>query len=178
MHWRFEEKKCSKHLGTCIRSLFGSGDHFTVTQDQLKAGIEHFILSFNKSTLRLYVASDACLRGKCDFLHDTLKNFSSYTGRDLASIIKGRGVHWGEASFEFALLEQEICAHSLAFMGLSKSSWSWEIYLKRSVLAGNRAETSMIFTLYFRHPNKKSLEKWHNTSDDGFFDLELLIHAR
>ena len=172
------EKNILANPNSSIRSLFGSWDHFTVTQDQLKAGIERFTSSFNKSTQRLYLASGACLRGKCDFLHDTLKDYPFYTRRDLVSIIKGRGMRWGEASLELALLEQEICANSLAFMGMSKSSWSWEIYLKRFVLAGNRTETSMMFTLNFRHRDNMALKKWHNSSSDGFFDLQLLFHAR
>lgn len=177
LHWRFEETKCKGFLGTCVRSLFASRDHFTVTQGQLKAGIKSFITSFNISTMRLYVASDACLRGKCHFLHDTLKDFPSFTARDLLRILKTREVHWREASLEFALLEQEICAYSLGFMGMSKSSWSWDIFLKRSVLAGDMTEVSMMSMLNFRHPNKKSIEKWHNASGDGFFDLHLLFQG-
>ena len=176
LHWRFEETKCRGFLGTCVRSLFATTDHFTVTQGQLKLAIGQFISSMNQSSTHLYVASDACLRGKCQLLRDTLTDYQTFSATNLLHFLNSRGISWSEASLEFAILEQEICAYSRAFMGMSYSTWSHEIFLKRSILNGDIPLARMILSLSSRQ--REYALKWHHDSSDGFFDLQLLNVVR
>lgn len=179
IHWRFEETKCKRRLGSCVRSIFLSGrDNFMVSTDIIIKTITDFSQKFDA---KVYIASDACLRLSCTLLDSVASQIGARTSKDLYEYVVRRRPGLQPWSIDFATIEQELCATGLAFMGSSVSSWSHEIYYKRAVASNDTKLLSLVLGLnneskVQRQSIVHELKIIHATGSNLFFDLALLEH--
>lgn len=179
IHWRFEETKCRRRLGSCVRSIFlGSQDNFVVPKEVIIETIKEFAQKYG-SERAIYIASDACLRHSCTLLDSVASRLGAYTSKNLYQHVLRQRPGLQPWSIDFASVEQEFCSIGTAFMGSSVSSWSHEIYFKRAVAAND----TMLLKLVIGLNNESKLERQniisvlkaiHASGSNKFFDLALL----